>query len=63
MLDTPDVVKLRIPRRIQSSRSGLSQGPIVRDGLLGRLSFLPDSSLQPWTLRRRRHRSSRDEVA
>jgi hypothetical protein len=32
----------RVPSRIQSSRSGLRRGPIVKDELLGRLSFLPD---------------------
>ena len=34
--------EFRMPDRIQSSRSGLRGGSIVKDELLGRLSFLPD---------------------
>jgi hypothetical protein len=33
--------QFQMPRRLQSSRSGLQAGPIVKDELLGRLSFLP----------------------
>ena len=33
--------EFRMPDVIQSSRSGLRRGPIVKDEMLGRLSFLP----------------------
>jgi hypothetical protein len=32
--------EFRMPNRIQSSRAGFGRGPIVKDELLGRLSFL-----------------------